>query len=77
MQKFLQWLDDHTLLDPLEKALYVVGAILFVIWCFALVVAAGFIIIFAIDRTAWWLLTFIPWLVLVTATATLYFYIDQ
>jgi quinol-cytochrome oxidoreductase complex cytochrome b subunit len=77
MQKLLQWLDDHSLLDPLERALGIVGFILFIIWCCALAVAGLFILIFTIWRTAWWLLAIIPWLLLLVATVTFYYYIDQ
>ena len=77
MQDFLKWLDELNLLDPLEKALTIVGIILFGIWCVALFAAAVTILIFAFARTAWWLLAFIPWLLLLVATITLYYYIDQ
>lgn len=76
MQKFLEWLDDHDLLDPLEQALSIVGVILYGIWCLALAVAAIVVIILAIGSSGWWLLAFIPWLVLLVLTVTVYFYID-
>ena len=77
MQKFLEWLDDHNLLDPLESALSIVGVILYGIWCLALAVAAIVFTILAIGESGWWLLAFIPWLVLLIVTITVYFYIDN
>ena len=78
MQKFLQWLDDHALLDPLEKALGIVGVILFFAWGVVLILAALFVLpILALTNSAWWLLAYIPLLVLVTATLMLYYYIDE
>ena len=77
MQNFLEWLDDHNLLDPLESALSIVGVILYGIWCLALAVAAITIIFLAICESGWYLLGYIPWLVLLTVTIAFYFYIDN
>lgn len=78
MQKFLQWLDDHGLLDPLEKALGILGFVLFCVWCFALALVTIIgLPILAIAISAWWLLAYIPLLVLIVCTFTFYFYIDQ
>lgn len=77
MQNFLNWLDDHGLLDPLEKALGIVGIVLYVVWWIVLVLAAIGIVLFALALSGWWLLVFIPWLLLVVATLTLYYYIND
>lgn len=77
MQKFLQWLDDHGLLDPLEKALGIVGFVLFCVWSFALALVATIVLpLLALANSAWWLLAYIPLLVLLVCTITLYYYID-
>lgn len=74
MQKFLQWLDDHGLLDPLEKAGACVFAVLYIFWCMALVMAAIEIGTKIVTASIWWLLAIIPWLLLVVITLTFYFY---
>lgn len=77
MQKFLQWLDDHDLLDPLEQALGIVGMILFGMWIIALVIVFFGILILTFGSSAWWLLAYIPWIILLTASLTLGFYIKE
>lgn len=77
MQNYLQWLDDHGLLDPLDKAVTSVGKALLIVWWIVLVLVAIGIILFAFALSGWWLLAFIPWLLLVTATLTLCYYIDD
>ncbi len=76
MQKFLQWLDDHDLLDPLEKALGIAGIVLYCAWWAILALAAVGILALALALSGWWLLAFIPWLLLIVATLVLYYYID-
>jgi quinol-cytochrome oxidoreductase complex cytochrome b subunit len=76
MQKFLEWLDTHDLLDPLEDAISLVAAILFGIWCLGLAVAAIVIIVEVFVASPWWLLAYLPLLVLVVLTLTVFYYID-
>lgn len=76
MQNFLEWLDDHDLLDPLEHALEIVGIILYAIWCVALAIAAVAVAIAAIAASPWWLLAYIPLLALLVLTLMVYYYID-
>lgn len=76
MQDFLNWLDGHDLLDPLEQAVEIVGIILYAIWCVALVVAAIAVFVAALTASPWWLLAYIPLLVLVVLTLMVYYYID-
>lgn len=77
MQKILDWLDKRGLLDPLEHALEIVATVLFTLWCIALLCAAGAVIVEAIMVSPWWLLAYIPLLVLAVLTLTVYFYITE
>lgn len=75
MQNFLEWLDEHGLLYPLEDAISLVAAILYGVWCLALAAAAIAIIVAAFVASPWWLLAYIPLLVLTVLTLTVYYYI--
>lgn len=72
MEKFINWLDEHDLLDYIFEAAgrvaIALGAILLVAWFLALAFVFLFIGYLVFAASGWWLLAFIPWLVLLTIT---------
>lgn len=72
MEKFMNWLDEHELLDYIFEAAgrvaIALGVILLVAWFLALGLAGIVIAYLVFTASAWWLLAFIPWLVLLTIT---------
>lgn len=72
MKNFINWLDEHDLLEYLVNAAVVVaiilGVILFIAWVIALVIAGIVIAAGVFTASGWWLLAVIPWLLLVVVT---------
>lgn len=72
MKNFINWLEEHGLLEYCGVAATIVviilGVILFIAWCIALAVAGIVIAAGVFTVSGWWLLAAIPWLLLVTVT---------
>lgn len=72
MQKFIEWLADsgwgYELIDAAQTVVAALLAGGFVLLCFAELVAAGFLLFAALCWSPWWLLCYIPLLVLVIIT---------
>ena len=72
MKNFINWLDEHGLLEyctiAITLVIVVLGVILFIAWCIALAVAGIVIAAGVFTVSGWWLLAAIPWLLLVTVT---------
>lgn len=72
MKNFINWLDEHDLLEYVENAVnlvgIVLGVILYIAWVICLVIAGIVIAAGVFMASGWWLLAVIPWLVLVIVT---------
>ena len=72
MKNFINWLDEHDLLEYVENAVILVGivlgVILYIAWVICLVIAGIVIAAGVFMASGWWLLAVIPWLVLVIVT---------
>lgn len=81
MKSFIEWLDEHDLLEYLEEAAclvaIVLGVILFIAWVAVLVIAAIVIVACIFELSAWWLLAFIPWLALVIVTIAVFMWVRE
>lgn len=71
-EKIIKFLDNAGFWDGLVWALGAVGKGLFWAWCVVLALVAVALGIAGLFFNAWWLLAFVPWLVLLVLTVAVW-----